>query len=393
MSIARVRSKPPIVSADLVRLEADLELPGTSPHRIFFEFTCPNPAAAEPVLRPFLLAALLPAMRAGLPLELGGPIDPVTRANVMEWQAAYADWRPRRLQIVPILAPTMPNRTPATPIPAGALTAFSGGVDSCFTVHQQTRPTQPDDLDRRFPLRAGLMVHGFDIPLEQDAVFESAFQNSAAILRDFGLQPFRLRTNLRPLGRALDCDWETEGHGLWLAAALACLEPWFDGIVIPSSYAYSRLRIPWGSTPITDPLLGSDRAPCWHDGARHNKFTKLLAIAHHPTVAGRVRVCWQGRQLDRNCGHCFKCIATQLCFWLADVPQPAAFPSPCTLSEVRRMPVKNLQNDFLLQALLARARTHNRPDLAHAISHARSRGRLKRSLLSLRRTLSACIHP
>jgi len=393
MKTCRIHRAPPRVEQGVVRLEAELELPDVQPYVVFFEYTCPDTAEVRPAMRPFLLAALVPAMHAGLPLQLDGPLDPVTYANLMEWQAAYSDWRPRQLRVVPILSQPEAVSPSTSQKAGGALTAFSGGVDSCFTVHQQTRPACPDDVYRRIPLRAGLMVHGFDIPLEQGAVFESAWQNSVAILAVFGLQAFRLRTNLRTVGRACGCDWETEGHGIWLAAALACLEPWFDGLVIPSSYPYSRLILPWGSNPVTDPLLGGAQTPCWHDGAGHNKLTKVLALAADPTIAARVRVCWQGRQLDRNCGHCFKCIATQICFWLAGVPRPAAFPSPCTLAEVARVPVKNQPNDFLLEVLESRARSQGWPDLASALRCARTRGRYRRRWTALRRALSQRFFP
>ena len=387
MSACRIVTRPPeLLASGQMRLQADLAIPGKPTHPIRFEFTPPEPDTARcGRVRPFLLAGLVPAMRAGLPLELDQPIDPVTHSNLMEWQGAYADWFPNRLQSVPILAPRAPS-PPTPPRFPGALTAFSGGVDSCFTVHHHSRVPSDDDRFRHLPLSAGLMVHGFDIPEDQDAVFESAYANSQAILDAFGLPMFRMRTNLRTLGRAFDVDWETETHGIWLAAALACLEPWFTSAVIPSSYPYANLLIPWGSNPITDPLFSSDRTPFHHDGGTHSKFDKVRSMAKHPAIASRVRVCWSGPQLDRNCGRCFKCVTTQVSFWLSGTRKPAAFPVRCTLRQIATVKVRTAHNNYLLAALRTRARRKGQPKLARALLCARLLGNLTRSAIALRKS-------
>jgi len=332
--------------------------------------------------RPFLLAFLLPAMRVGAPLVLDTPVDRSTLENLLEWQAVWARWRPRRLQVVPILAPE-PSDGPVPLLPPavsgrGAITGFSGGVDSCFSAWRHTRPEAPGRSERRIRLGAGLTVHGFDIPLDQPETFDRARERSRALLSAFGLEAFWLRTDVRRLEGAFGCAWETEAHGLWLAAALACLEPWYEGSVIPSSYAYECLRLPWGSNPIGDPLLGSEDRPCRHDGASHTKLDKVRAMAADPAVAGSVRVCWEGAQLDRNCGRCFKCITTQVCFWLSGVAQPAAFPTRCGLDDVALLPVKNMQNDYLVAQIEAEARAQGWRPLARALQKARTRARLRR---------------
>lgn len=364
------------------RIEGELRTPDGRRHTTFFEFS--HPEGAEPArrARPFLLAFLLPAMRIGVPLVLDTPVDRAELENLLEWQGAWARWRPRRLRVVPILAP----EKPAEPVPAlapdvsgrGAITAFSGGVDSCFSAWRHTRPEAPERSERRIRLGAGLTVHGFDVPLDQPETFDRVWERSKHLLSTFGLEAFWLRTDVRRLEGAFGCAWETEAHGLWLAAALACLEPWYEGTVIPSTYPYARLRLPWGSNPIGDPLLGSEDRPCRHDGATHTKLDKIRAMAADPAVAQGVRVCWEGTQLDRNCGGCFKCITTQVCFWLSGVARPAAFPARCGLGDVALLPVKNMQNDHLVAQIEAEARAQDRRSLARALRTARTRARFRR---------------
>jgi len=374
---ARIRSEAPSTSAGVTRLEGALELPDGRRHDLSFEFTHPEAPAAAPGVRPFLLAFLPAAMRLGTPLRLDAAVDATTIGNLMEWQAAWASWAPERLSVVPIEAPLEPSPPRRPPSARGVVAAFSGGVDSCFTAWRHTRRDDAAPL-RRLPLRAGLTVHGFDVPLEQEEVFTGVRRGAADVLHALGLESFWLRTDVRRLEGAFDCDWPTEAHGMWLAAALACLEPWFDGSVIPATYPYARLSLPWGSNPIGDPLLGSRSAPCWHDGAEHTKLSKIQAMARHPAIEAGLRVCWEGERLDRNCGGCFKCVTTQACFWLAGVERPAAFPTACGLEEVRGLPVRTEQNDYLLARMQATAAQQGRGSLARALARARGARRRRR---------------
>ena len=52
---------------------------------------------------------------------------------------------------------------PAAPVPGGAvLTAFSGGVDSFYTLRAHVAGQEPDERAR---ITHGLFVHGFDLSL------------------------------------------------------------------------------------------------------------------------------------------------------------------------------------------------------------------------------------
>lgn len=383
--VARVVTHPPCrKGSGRSRIEGELRLPDGRSHSTFFEFSHPEDLVPERSARPFLLAFLLPAMRLGLPLVLDVPVDRTTVESLLEWQAVWTAWRPRQLRMVPILAPEWiePTSPAAKVARQGAIAAFSGGVDSCFTVWRHTRPDPGPEaserVERRIRLAAGLTVHGFDVPLEQTDTFDRVRERSRELLEAFGLDAFWLRTDVRKLERAFGCDWEKEAHGLWLAAALACLEPVYEGTVIPSTYAYASLRLPWGSNPIGDPLLGSEGRPCWHDGAEATKLGKVRALAANPAVARAVRVCWEGRQLDRNCGRCFKCVTTQVCFWLAGVERPAAFPIVCGLDDVASLPVNNIQNDYLVAEMQAAAATQGWRPLTRALRRARMRARVRR---------------
>jgi hypothetical protein len=377
MDCCTIKYLPPIITGNEVDWCGEMNWPGGKARSIYFRFTCPDAQAFVPRVRPFLLAFLVPAMRVGQPIQLEQPLDQTTLHNLMEWQAAMACWFPDKLKVVPIRGPI--ESEPAKPAAnkRQALTAFSGGVDSCFTAYRHTVAPETG-LYRRTRLGAGLMVHGFDIPETEGDVFDSAFRRSEQILKSLGLKAYRLRTNLR----TLDGNWEYETHGIWLAAALACLEPFFERVLIPSTYPYNVLSLPWGSNPVTDVLFASETTPVWHDGAGCYKLEKVQAMAQHARIQKGLRVCWEGAQLDRNCGRCFKCVATQVCYHLCGVPHPECFPQACRLEDIARTSLRTNPNRALFRLLHTEARRQGANDVARALgkalqSHSRQKVRRK----------------
>ena len=335
-------------------------------HSVQVTFTCPDPVGFVPTVRPYLLAFLVPAMIAGHPVHLTGPIDPGTAAGVAEWQEAMASLHPE-LRAVPI---TAPSRAEAPPPPgAGGLTAFSGGVDSSFTASRGRRGGRPGP-HRRADLTAGLMVHGFDINAAETATFGSAFARSQRMLGSFGMDAYALHTDVRRLEAATGCDWGHQVHGIWLAFALSCLEQWFARTVVPSSYPYDQPIPRWGSTAQTDPLLGSTSRPLWHDGAAFDKLDKVVALVDVPAAVNDLRVCWQGEELDRNCGRCFKCVTTQACFWIEGIASPPAFEVMATMDDVAAVAFNDAYKVRLGRRMADRAARHGRTDLTDALTVA-----------------------
>jgi hypothetical protein len=379
---SRIIIDEPRQQSGFVHWEGKMLTPSREEHRIYFEFSTPDDRPYPPQSRPFLLAFLVPAMRLGTPLELELPVDAITLNNLMEWQEAMASWSPQRLKVVPIHAPGgTPTEEPGRP---GALTAFSGGVDSVFTAWRNTRGSNPPAY-RTSPLQAGLMVHGFDIPLEQQTTFESALGHSRAMLEAAGLKTFHLSTNLRSLDKVLGCDWEKDTHGIWVAAALSCYEPWFGQFLIPSTFSYHELHFPWGSNPITDPLFSSATTTYWHDGGAFSRLAKMQTIANLPAVQKHLRVCWEGQQLDRNCGKCSKCVATQICFQLSGIDHPEAFPTSYTIKEATNLPVKNPAYEWLLGSMRDEAQRQGKFQIALALNQSLAIAKVERPFRKIKR--------
>jgi hypothetical protein len=63
-----------------------------------------------------------------------------------------------------------------------------------------------------------------------------------------------------------------------------------------------------------------------HDGAGRSRTEKVAYLATWEQGMPLLRVCWEGRVPDGNCGRCEKCVRTRLNFHIAGVESPACLP-------------------------------------------------------------------
>jgi hypothetical protein len=279
----------------------------------------------------YVLGSLLLWMARGDAVHVHGAVSRALLSNLDEWQAALNSLLPDRYSVVTFTVDEVVDADPP-PTPR-AIAAYSGGLDSTCTVIRHTRGLvgwRTESLD------ALLLVHGFDIALDRAAEFEGARKRAARAGDVAGLELRTVATNLRDL----DQDWELV-HGLALAAALQLHAPEFGVGLIGSSAPYFRIELPWGSNPVTDPLLSSGTMRIRHDGAALSRTAKARVVATEPELLALMRVCWQGERLSRNCGRCEKCVRTHWALHIAGVRQPACFDEPVTVPPSRvRMPTR-----------------------------------------------------
>ncbi|MBD2461263.1 hypothetical protein H6G89_09415 [Oscillatoria sp. FACHB-1407] len=299
---------------------------------------------------PFVVATVMQAMIRKTDLVVHGEVSPSLLRNLEVFQSIWSSWEPRRYSRIGIHADV--EREADSDIPSlersqRAIAAFSGGVDACFTVlHHRT------ELAGRLkqPLQAGLMVHGFDIPLEDTPGFEQAVVKSRVILSSRNVDLIPMATNFR---QVLQTPWE-DGFGAAIASCLMLLQRRFSAGLIGSSYAYSDLIFPCGSTPLTDPLLSNQAFSCVHDGAQFTRLEKLQALLAWDEAMQYLRVCWQGKQRDRNCGQCEKCVRNLLLFMILGVRKPACFSQTLKPQQIVGVRVRGRQLK-ILQAVLKQA--------------------------------------
>jgi thioesterase domain-containing protein len=111
--------------------------------------------------------------------------------------------------------------------------------------------------------------------------------------------------------------------------------------LIASSYPYERLALPYGSTPLTDPLMSNAAFEVVHDGAGYDRIEKAQLLGEWDAARRFLRFCWEGRDKSRNCGHCQKCITTLLSFRLAGV-ELDCFDAPVPDEDVHQV-IRNMK--------------------------------------------------
>jgi hypothetical protein len=324
----------PIEKDDIVELAATLEKSNTDLFRIWFRLPSASLSSLPRNLDPFVLAVLFSAMRAPADLEIHGAVSPSLLYNLEEFQKAWALWlpakyHPAKFQVdMECERPRVENNE--------TILAFSGGVDSAFTAWQH-RLNQDNHHQKK--LAAGVMVHGFDIPLTLPDVFARSAEKSRLMLDSIGVKLIPISTNLREQR----CSWENS-HGAALASCLMLFQEQFNSGLIASSYPYNDLSFPWGLNPITDRMLSTNSFQIIHHGAGSDRVEKIRTISHWPEARQYLRICWKGGNVDRNCCRCIKCVGAMLLFSLAGYDSIPAFPYELSIHEILHMKFNDLES-------------------------------------------------
>ena len=302
--------------------------PPTGPRRnLWYRVRLPEGWRLTESSDPFVAVPLFTAMRAGGPLHVDGAVSPSLLSNVDELQALYSCWWQGRFQQVEIV---VEHERESDPGQEGALTAFSGGLDSAFTalLHASGRAGRQTQK-----IVAGVMALGYDIPVNEPEGFAAAADKAEAMLGDLGIPLVRMATNVREVERAWD-----DMMGSAIASSLMLLQPQARTGLVPSTRPYHRLHTPWGSHPLNDPLLSSASFKIVHDGAGFTRPQKAAAVAEWPAGLVNLRVCWAGAARDRNCGRCSKCVRTILDFRAAGLGLPPCFETDASDELIRSLP-------------------------------------------------------
>lgn len=324
MPNTELRLKDWVESEEQITVTAEIERPDGSKQDLWYRV----PAEVKPALTrhadPFVAGVLFDVMHTGGRLNVHGDVSPSLLRNMDELVGAWNKWRPELYQQVEIVAERECEAEPAET--TAAVSTFSGGLDSCFTAwrhHAKLAGHQQCDL------RAGLVVHGFDIPLNRQADYDLAADQAEQMLATLDMKCLRMATNFRELRG----HWE-DTHGAALASCLMLLQRGYRRGLIASSYAYSYLDIPYGSNPLTDGMFSSAAFPIIHDGAIFARLEKTRAVAQWPAVAKYLRVCWKGPDYGRNCCRCQKCVSVMFHFRLLGMPHMECFPDDITDREI-----------------------------------------------------------
>jgi hypothetical protein len=325
-------------TADTVRYEFDLVYSGGSRvETMFFEVARESASLRLDNFDGILCATVLHAMEQRRTIRLHGPATSEILRNLGEFQLAWHRWRPKVYQPVEIEADSVTNPPPRE---GRSLSAFSGGVDSTFTLLRNN----PRGDTPRYGVDTVVLVHGFDVALANSDALQELVDRTAPIREVTGARLRIVRTNSKELGLQ---KWE-DSCGAQLAACLHLFSADFSHALIGGSDAYDELWLPWGTNPITDHLLSGGQMAIVHDGAAFCRTGKLELLAGVPAALGTLKVCWQGPDQGRNCGVCEKCVRTQLNLMAVGVVDAPCFDRPLDPRSIRTL---SIATDLVLAEL------------------------------------------
>lgn len=309
----------------------EIERDGRSIGRLFFETKGPSKL---PMLTHFNSAAVTLVnygMATGNPIHFKGTVSRRLLENLEEYQCAWTRWvkKYRKVEI------TADDETSEHLVPEteAAVCAFSGGVDATFAVwrhHFKKWGRFHKDV------KTAVLVQGFDIDIGDNRGMELSLVGAERMLSGTGIEIFAVRTNMK--GPWL-LDWEMN-FGAGVAAVLHLFSHAHSFGIIGGDEPYDQLVTPWGSNPITNHLLSSQRFMLMYDGG-YSRSEKVAALAEWENARDNLRVCWQGEQMGENCGRCEKCLRTKLNFLAAGADIPKSFREGITVDDIRAITIRN----------------------------------------------------
>lgn len=325
------------------RVEVPLSVNGERLPTLWYEIVQGTRGRFRALDASFALIALLPyAMARGYDIVLAEPVSTSMLANLEEWQVYWLRIRPDLYSRVEIRS-RVSTRKPLRPRSNEAVLAFSGGLDSCYSLAAHANRTL-GYRSRRLGL--AVMVRGMDIPLEEPSAFAFALASANRITDSFGIPLCAVSTNWK----VFTPDYEAT-FVAGLASVLHLFSGRFRSCVVSSEDPYGKELPSWGSNSSTNHLLGHASFPLWTTGLGLGRTEKTAAIASNTAITRDLRVCWQGPMNSRNCGECEKCIRTALNFLAVGVDRIKAM-EPVSLEKLGGLSVANaVQLAYLVDIL------------------------------------------
>ena len=247
----------------------------------------------------FGAALLVPALHAGRPLRLAGPVCEEWATNFARLTNEFRRlWYPAAPRPLTVPAATHQAAAVADQARSAAL-CFSGGVNAFHTL-----------LASRCDIATLVYAVGYDVPLHRQRRAAAVAAMVRAVAAETGCGSAAITTNLRrhPLLKAT--PW-LRAFGGPLAALGHLLGPDVGRILLAGDgLGFEHPEV--GSRPSTDPLHGSSTLAVEHVAHAVARLDKIHRIAAEPLVQRHLRVCWQNASSALNCGRCEKCVRTML---------------------------------------------------------------------------------
>jgi hypothetical protein len=205
---------------------------------------------------------------------------------------------------------------------------FTGGVDSFFSLISHF-----DEVTHL------IFVIGFDIDIDDIKLSEEVVSALSKIALRTKKKLILVKTNLRKLSNK-HLTWE-QYHGAALAGVALAHSNLLREVIIPSSFSNSEL-FPWGSHPDLDSNWSSGSTRIIHDSVSRSRSEKIRVISTNQLALDNLRVCWENRGSEYNCGKCEKCLRTMISlFAYGSLHKCETLPKKLKISSLLGIPISN----------------------------------------------------
>lgn len=329
-------------NSDHVVSKLHIELDGIKCGRIEYRFdgdVLPSVSASKGWA---LLALIHYAMEHGHDVHCEGRVERSLLDNLEEYQRAWFRWKPTLYRQVDVSVGSEFDAVPA--LGRAAVQAFSGGVDSVFSLHaHQTGLLGRNALD----VKAALFLHlegwsaGHDDELQR-------YEDLAAIAACYDVPLTVVKTNVRDFHK----HWSFS-HIAAIASALMQFEGVVDRGIVAADFSYENEILGWGNNCVANQMIGGKAFSLVTTGAGWGRTAKARALKSNRPVLERLRVCHDSaRGSKRNCGQCEKCIRTKLNFVAAGQTDLPALEDVPTVQQVRSLCADNTVTRSFFKDLL-----------------------------------------
>lgn len=287
------------------RIEMDKPLPYL-PKKLWYRFNEKHEDRLSPRSDGFAATALLVAMYAGEDIRIRGSISPKLAYGLYDYRNVFNTWNPKLFKKVEIQFDQL-DVVPQIPSQRGVMTAFSGGVDSFYTLWSHL-PENQEIPDAR--VSHGLFIHGLDLRLDDKRNYQAVANKYTDLFESLGLELILGSTNAYQFSE-FRIDW-IYFYGAPMIGAALQLSPFLRRFYIPSGYAAFNKLVPNGISPLTDHLQNTEALEMIHHGAASTRYDKVAVLKDWPVTYHHLRVCADKNRLDvvQNCSSCHKCYRT-----------------------------------------------------------------------------------
>lgn len=368
-----------VVTGDYAQISAKAiwEHAGRPERTIYFSVSTRYAEYLQESYDPFLVAALVPAMRNGESrIRVEGDVCPHLMDNLYEAMGWLYGWYEYSGPPLSIEATKRDNHNWMHPVQPRSAIFLSGGVDSLSCLSHNLSHYPQDD-----PLRvsAGVYVYGFDVG-GQEPTFDSpkALATLAGVEKVLAplcdklhLDYIRIKTNIRHLDDTPGF-WGEQFCGAAISACGQALGNHFTHFFLSSSgrkITKHNVFSPFGNHPVLDHNYSSERVHIQHYQCRlDSRLTRISIICNNADILDSVRVCFFPPEDQLNCERCEKCVRTKLGLYaLGKLEQAKSFSAPLRAEDIRRVDISSdasYSNYVEIRALL---REQNRTEFLDEI--------------------------